>query len=223
MPSSQTRNAKTLAKFSISVNVIGSTLSKPALGLAFTAIYKVVQQTSSFKRSIYTRPTVVVKAREQSVSEETMNTINRIMGFGSVLFIPALLASTQPVMADSTDYTIIRYHTPMSRTVRTVTTTSTPTTYVTRPSSTYVKRVVSSPVLIERPNVVERHTYVARPTVVREPVVVERTIQQPVLIERTAPVTIEKPVVIEHKPVRVKKDAHHLINFGVWPLKLKVL
>lgn len=152
-----------------------------------------------------------------------MNTINRIMGFGSVLFIPALLASTQPVMADSTDYTIIRYHTPMSRTVRTVTTTSTPTTYVTRPSSTYVKRVVSSPVLIERPNVVERHTYVARPTVVREPVVVERTIQQPVLIERTAPVTIEKPVVIEHKPVRVKKDAHHLINFGVWPLKLKVL
>lgn len=223
MPTSQTRNAKTLAKFSISVNVKRDDLSKPALGLEFAAIYNCSSTDFELEPEYIHWLTAVVKARKQSVLEDTMNTINRIMGFGSVLFIPALLASTQPVMADSTDYTITRYHTPMSRTIRTVTTTSTPTTYITSPSSTYVKRVVSSPVLIERPNVVERHTYVARPTVVREPVVVEKTIQQPVLIERTAPVTIEKPLVIEHKPVRVKKDSHHLINFGIWPLKLKVL
>jgi len=130
-------------------------------------------------------------------------------------------AMAQPASADSYDYTVTRsYQVPMSRTVRRTYTTvnSVPassfgTSYISDPAPVVVPRVITSPVLIERP-------------VVSEPIFVERTIKQPVLIERTAPVTIERttaPVVIERRPVKIKKDSHHPINFGVWPLKLKVL
>lgn len=143
-------------------------------------------------------------------------TIDKVIGYSSALFIPVLFASAQPAAADTCDYSITRYSAPMSRTVRTYSVmapTSTTTTYVSTPAPV-VNRVITRPVLIEKP-------------VVSDSVYIEKTIRQPVLIERPAPVMVERtspaPVVIENKPVKIKKDSHHLINFGVWPLKLKVL
>lgn len=143
-------------------------------------------------------------------------TFDKVLGYTSVLFIPVLFASAQPAMADSCDYSITRYSAPMSRTIRTYSvsapTSSVGTTYISTPTPV-VERVITKPVLIEKP-------------VVPDSVYVEKTIRQPVLIQQP-PVMVERtttaPVVIENKPVRVKKDSHHLLNFGVWPLKLKVL
>jgi len=140
-----------------------------------------------------------------------------LTAIGLVLYIPSLFVAAEPAMAQTSDYSITRYRTPMSRTIRSYTVaspTSYRTTYVHTSAPVTVRRVITNPVLIEKPMAVDQ-------------VYVEKTIQRPVFVEQTTPIRVERttttPVVIENKPVKIKKDSHHLINVGVWPLKLKVL
>ncbi len=154
--------------------------------------------------------------KKSGLEAKVMKPKNELTAIGLILYIPSLFIIAEPAMAQTCDYSITQYRTPMSRTVRTYTVSSPTTyrTYVQTPAPTTVRRVIANPVLVETPTAVA-------------PVFVEKTIQQPVLLQQSTPLRVERttttPVVIENKPVKVKKDSHHLINVGVWPLKLKVL
>lgn len=161
---------------------------------------------------------LAVKAHKKSGLEaKVMKPKNELTAIGLILYVPSLFIIAEPAMAQTCDYSITQYRTPMSRTVRTYTVSSPTnyrTTYVQTPAPITVRRVIANPVLVETPTAVA-------------PVFVEKTVQRPVLIQQSTPLRVERttttPVVIENKPVKVKKDSHHLINVGVWPLKLKVL